>query len=103
MQRNSETRSVISGQQSIRSLEVGFAGSAEAAATGNRGAGGNVGGAAQAAADDLNPSAAGAATAPGQSGEHGPPEKDPVSAATNTDKPGKSGRVTIVITRPPTP
>jgi tetratricopeptide (TPR) repeat protein len=103
-QRNSAARSVITGtQQSTRSLEVGFQGSAEAAATGNRGASGNVGGAAQAAADDLNPSAAGAATAPGKSGEHGPPEKDPVSAATNTDKPGKSGRVTIIITRPRTP
>ena len=104
MQRNTDTRSVISGsQQSTRALEIGFESTAEAAATGNRGAGSAVAGAAQAAADDLNPSAAGAATASGKSGEHGPPEKDPVSAATNTDKPGKSGRVTIVITRPRTP
>jgi hypothetical protein len=45
-----------------------------------------------AAADDLNPSAAASATAPGRSGEHGPPQKDPASSSANTDRPGKSGR-----------
>jgi hypothetical protein len=69
-------------------------------AAGSRGTGSDVAAAAREAAGDLNPSAAGAATAPGRSGEHGPPQRDPVSAATNTDKPGKSGHVTIVITRP---
>ena len=48
--------------------------------------------AAQAVADDLNPSSAGAATAPGRSGEHGAPEKDAASAATHTDDPGNSGK-----------
>ena len=71
--------------------------------TGSNGKGNDVANAARAAADDVNPSSAGSATAPGKSGEHGPPEKDHASAATNTDKPGKSGRVTIVITRPRTP
>jgi TolB-like protein len=52
-----------------------------------------VGDAARAAADDLNPSSAEMASAPGKSGEHGPPQKDAASSATNTDKPGKSGRV----------
>jgi hypothetical protein len=100
LQKNRETQSISAGaRQSPRSIEQGLAGTADA----SPGAGGKARGnseAAQAAADDLNPSAAGAATAPGRSGEHGPPQKDPVSAATNTDKPGKSGRVTIVITRP---
>jgi len=52
----------------------------------------DVADAARDAADDLNPSSAGAATAPGRSGEHGPPQKDAASAATDTDKPGNSGR-----------
>jgi TolB-like protein len=54
--------------------------------------GSDVADAAHAAADDLNPSSAGAATAPGRSGEHGAPQKDVASAATDTDKPGSSGR-----------
>jgi tetratricopeptide (TPR) repeat protein len=101
LQRNRDAQSVISGaSQSTRSLEVALEQSAEAAAPGARGRGGDVADAAQAAADDVNPSAANAATTPGRSGEHGPPAKDPASSATNTDKPGKSGRVTFVITRP---
>jgi hypothetical protein len=56
--------------------------------------------AAHAAADDLNPSSAGAATAPGKSGEHGPPQKDPASAATKTDHPGKNGRGAMMSARP---
>jgi TolB-like protein len=54
--------------------------------------GSDVADAARDAADDLNPSSAGAATAPGRSGEHGAPQKDAASAATDTDKPGKSGK-----------
>jgi len=54
--------------------------------------GSDVADAARAAADDLNPSSADAATAPGRSGEHGAPQKDAASAATDTDKPGNSGR-----------
>jgi len=52
----------------------------------------DVADAARDAADDLNPSSAGAATAPGRSGEHGPPQKDAASAATDTDKPGNAGK-----------
>jgi len=58
------------------------------------------GDAARSAADDLNPSSADAATAPGRSGEHRPPQKDPASAATNTDKPGKSGNTKVSIKGP---
>ena len=99
LQRSQEARAVSTGQVSAKSVEAGLRGSAEGAAVrGNS----ETADAARAAAGDLNPSAAGVATAPGQSGDHGPPQKDPVSAATNTDTPGKSGRVTIVITRPKT-
>ncbi|HEX7978499.1 MAG TPA: CsgG/HfaB family protein [Gemmatimonadaceae bacterium] len=56
--------------------------------------------AARDAADDLNPSSANAATAPGRSGEHGPPQKDAASAATDTDKPGRSGRTKVSIKGP---
>jgi tetratricopeptide (TPR) repeat protein len=101
LQKSQDARTISSGQASAKSVETVFRGTAESAAAGSRG--GDVADAAKAAAGDLNPSAAGAATAPGQSGEHGPPQKDPVSAATNTDAPGRSGRVTIVITRPKTP
>lgn len=52
----------------------------------------DVGSAARDAADDLNPSSADVATAPGRSGERGPPQKDAASAATDTDKPGNSGK-----------
>ena len=86
---------------SAKSVETVFRGTAESAAAGTHG--GDVADAAKAAAGDLNPSAAASATAPGQSGEHGPPQKDPASAATKTDAPGRSGRVTVVITRPKTP
>ena len=58
------------------------------------------GDAARNAADDLNPSSADAATAPGRSGEHRPPQKDPASAATNTDRPGKSGNTKVSIKGP---
>jgi len=93
-QRNRETSSITGSSQSGHSLEAGLRGSSEGA------------GAAHAAADDLNPSSADAATAPGKSGEHRPPQKDPASAATNTDKPGKSGksgRVKVVVTGPKKP
>lgn len=103
LQKNRDARDVVTGTRlSTRAIEGGFDGTAEAAgATGSHGRGTEVSDAAHAAADDLNPSSAGAATAPGRSGEHGPPQKDGVSAATNTDKPGKRlGRVTIMVMRP---
>jgi tetratricopeptide (TPR) repeat protein len=99
LQRNRDARVLVTGMGlSPQFIEGGFRGSADD--PGSRGRGSEVSAAVHAAADDLNPSAAASATAPGRSGEHGPPQKDPVSAATNSDKPGKSGRVTIVITRP---
>jgi len=58
------------------------------------------GDAARNAADDLNPSSADAATAPGRSGEHRPPQKDAASAATDSDKPGRSGRMKVSIKGP---
>ncbi|MEO8561128.1 MAG: tetratricopeptide repeat protein [bacterium] len=100
MQKSQDARNVISGADvSAKSLEAGLRGTSEAAGA----SGSDAVAAARDAAGDLNPSAAGAATSPGVSGEHGPPERDPVSAATNTDAPGRSGRVTIVIARPKTP
>jgi hypothetical protein len=81
-----------------KSVEAGLAGTIEGA-----GGAGTVGGAVQAVAGDLNPSAVDAATTTGQSGKQGPPLKDPISAATNTDAPGGIGHVTIVITRPKIP
>ena len=99
LERNREARVLVTGARlSPQSIESGLGGMADG--PGSRGRGSEVSAAVHAAADDLNPSAAASATAPGRSGERGPPEKDPVSAATNSDKPGKSGRVTIVITRP---
>jgi tetratricopeptide (TPR) repeat protein len=101
MQKSQDARSLISGGEvSAKSLEAGLRGSSEGIAAGARGNGADAVASAREAAGDLNPSAAGSATAPGRSGEHGPPQKDPVSAATNTDAPGRSGHVTIVITRP---
>ena len=58
------------------------------------------GDAARSAADDLDPSSADAATAPGRSGEHRPPQKDAASAATDSDKPGRSGRMKVSIKGP---
>jgi hypothetical protein len=101
LQKSQEARTMSRGAEvSGRSIEAGLRGTSEGLAAGSRGNGGDAGNSARDAAADLNPSSAGAATAPGRIGEHGPPQRDPVSAATNTDSPGKSGRVTIVITRP---
>ena len=58
------------------------------------------GDAARSAADDLDPSSADAATAPGRSGEHRAPQKDAASAATDSDKPGRSGRMKVSIKGP---
>jgi tetratricopeptide (TPR) repeat protein len=100
-ERNREARSLLTAsRQSTRTIELGLERDEEMRQTGSKGGGSGVADAARAAADDVNPSSAGAATAPGRSGEKGPPQKDPASAATKSDKPGKSGRVTIVITRP---
>jgi TolB-like protein len=102
-ERSREARSVLTAtRQSTRAIELGLERAGETQQTGSNGRGNAVADAARAAADDLNPSSAGSATAPGKSGEHRPPEKDAASAATKSDKPGKSGRVTIVITRPRT-
>ena len=94
MQKSRDTRMLVVGSRlSGQSIERGLDGTAEsAAAPGSRGRGKAVSDAVHAAAEDLNPSAAGDATAPGRSGEHGPPQKDPASAATKTDKPGKANR-----------
>ena len=65
-------------------IEAGLQGTPKARSwprrRGQRGA--PVAGGTPSGASDLNPSPAGAATAPGRSGEHGPPQKDPASAAT---------------------
>ena len=108
LEKNREARTLSAGsRQSAHAIEVSLAGTADAVAAGSRGRGSDVSDAVHAAADDINPSAAGSATAPGRSGQHGPPEKDDVSSATKSDKPGKgngnSGRVKIVITRPGKP
>ena len=108
LQKNRDVRSLsVGSRQSAHAIELGLEGTTEAVGTGARGRGRDVSDAVHAAADDINPSTAGSATAPGRSGEHGPPEKDHVSSATKSDKPGKSngksGRVTIVITRPGKP
>ena len=100
LQRNRDAALITGARQTGHALEAGLRGTSEGLAGDSRGRGNEVADAAHAAADDLNPSAAGAASAPGRSGEHGPPQKDPVSAATNTDKPGKSGQVKIVIKGP---
>ena len=100
LQRNRDAVLITGARQTGHALEAGLRGTSEGLAGDSRGRGNEVADAAHAAADDLNPSAAGAASAPGRSGEHGPPQKDPVSAATNTDKPGKSGQVKIVIKGP---
>jgi tetratricopeptide (TPR) repeat protein len=76
-------------------LEADARGAADEVAIGGRGRGRDVAAAARDLADDLNPSAAAAATSPGQSAAHRPPEKDPASAAIGSDRPGKSGRVKI--------
>lgn len=103
MQKGQDARNASAGVQiSARSVEAGLAGTREGAIAGAA-AGVALAGAAQAVAGDLNPSPAGSATAGTQGAGNGPPEKDPVSAATNTDVPGFAGRVTIVITRPRTP
>jgi TolB-like protein len=68
-----------------------------------RSRGNDAGNTARDAADDLNPSSADVATAPGRSGEHGPPQKDAASSATDTDKPGNSanaGRTKSVMKGP---
>ena len=52
-----------------------------------------VGDAARAAADDLNPSTGETVSAPERAASTAHPQKDAASSATNTDKPGKSGRV----------
>jgi tetratricopeptide (TPR) repeat protein len=104
MQKGQDARNASAGVQiSARSVEAGLAGTREGAIAGAAAGAGALAGAAQAAAGDLNPSPAGSATAGTQGAGGGPPEKDPVSAATNTDVPGFAGRVTIVITRPRTP
>jgi tetratricopeptide (TPR) repeat protein len=101
LEKNGEARTLVTGSRlSSRDIEGELEGADAGAAAGSRGRRSDVSDAARAAADDLNPSSAAAATAPGRSGGHRPPEKDPASAATNTDKPGKSGRMTVGIAPP---
>jgi hypothetical protein len=98
LQKNREVRDLVTGARvSTQTIELGLAGTAEGLAIGRSpGRGHGVSEAVHAAADDLNPSSAASATAPGRSAEHGPPKTDHASAAANTDKPGKSGRNKIV-------
>jgi len=97
LQKDRDVRGLLTGERlSARSIESGFARNGEGV---GRGRGSAASDAAHAAADDLNPSAAGAATAPGRSGEHGPPQRDAASAATKTDKPGKNGRGAMMSAR----
>lgn len=103
VQRNREARTLSAGtRESPRSIEVALEHAADAPGNGSRGRGSDVSDAVHAAADDINPSTADGATAHGRSGEHGPPEKDGVSASTKGDKPGKSGngKVKVKITPP---
>jgi tetratricopeptide (TPR) repeat protein len=101
MQRDRAARNLSAGtRESTRSIEVALERAADAPSTGTRGRGSDVSDAVHAAADDINPSTADGATAHGRSGEHGPPEKDGVSASTKSDKPGKSGKVKVTITPP---
>jgi len=104
-QKNRDAKVLVTGaRMSTQTIEGGLDGTAEGlAVAGSRGRGREVSDAVHAAADDLNPSAAGAASAPGKSGEHGPPQKDPASSAANTDKPGKSGRDKVMIRGPGNP
>jgi tetratricopeptide (TPR) repeat protein len=104
-QKNRDAKALVTGaRMSTQAIEGGLDGTSEGlAVAGSRGRGREVSDAVHAAADDLNPSAAGAASAPGKSGEHGPPQKDPASSATNTDKPGKSGRDKVMIRGPRNP
>jgi tetratricopeptide (TPR) repeat protein len=94
LQKNRDARTLVTGARlSTHTIEVGLDGTAEGSiAARSHGRGRGVSDAVHAAADDLNPSSAGSASAPGRSGEHGPPDKNPASSAANTDKPGKSGK-----------
>src|SRR5688572_20931616 len=97
LQKDREVRSLFNGERlTTRAIENGLPSTARGLGRGRRNVASD---AAHAAADDLNPSSAAAATAPGKSGEHGPPQKDPASAATKTDKPGKNGRAAMMSAR----
>jgi tetratricopeptide (TPR) repeat protein len=92
-QRDRDALLIAGSRQTGHALEASLRRTAEGSVDDSHGRGNDVADAARDAADDLNPSSANAATAPGKSGAHGPPQKDPASSATNTDKPGKSGKV----------
>lgn len=98
LEKTRDVRDLVTGARvSTQTIELGLEGTAEGlAVAGSRGRGRGVSDAVHAAAEDLNPSSAAAATAPGRSAEHAPPKKDPASAAANTDTPGKSGRNKVV-------
>ena len=101
LQKDRDVRGLVTGGRlTTRAIESGLARAAEGPGRGRGSAASDAAHAAHAAADDLNPSSAGAATAPGRSGEHGPPQKDPASSATRTDKPGKNGRAAMMSARP---
>lgn len=106
LQRSRDASSLVTGAGlSTKAIEVGLAGTTEGrAAAVSRGRGRGVSDAVHAAADDLNPSSAAASTAPGRSAEHGPPQKNPASSATDTDKPGNGqGRDKVKIRGPKKP
>ena len=106
LQKNRDARALVTGARlSTRTIEGGLDGTAEGSVHGrSNGRGRAASNAAHAAADDLNPSSAASSTAPGKSGEHGPPQKDPASAAASTDKPGKGlGRDKVMIRGPKKP
>ena len=105
LQKSRDAQALVTGSRiSPETIELGLAGTPEGAAvTSSRGRGRGVADAVHAAADDLNPSSVGSATSPGRSGERGPPQKDPASAASDTDNPGKSGRSKAVMKGPKKP
>ncbi len=70
LQRNRDATLITGARQTGHALEAGLGGTSEGAAGDSRGRGSEVADAAHAAADDLNPSAAGAASAPPRLGRH---------------------------------
>ena len=104
--KSTETRNLIAGSQlNAGSIEAGLAGTAEGrivdaatlGATTTTGDGGTAFG----IADDLNPTAAGAAATNAAGALTGPPLRDPAASGTGIENPGqKSARIEIVVKRP---
>jgi TolB-like protein len=107
-QKSAQTRTIALGNVvTTATVEAGLKGSAEgaivtAAAQGSTTPlGGASSGAAQAAAESLNPSTIGAATQSGTTGGGSPPQTDP-SAGTGTDNPSQQGAKVVIVVKPPT-